>query len=101
MAIEIGSVVGDYEVIDKLGAGGIGQVYRARHTISHRIEALKILLPVHLATPADNERFVREIRVLASLSHPNIAALHNAFRFEGELVMVMEFVEGITLRAKL
>jgi serine/threonine protein kinase len=101
MAIRIGSVVGDYEVIDKLGSGGIGQVFRVRHTISHRIEALKLLLPVQLATPENTERFAREIRVVASLSHPNIAQLHNAFRHEGELIMIMEFVEGVTLRARL
>jgi serine/threonine-protein kinase len=101
MAFKIGDKVGDYEVIGSLGAGGIGQVYQVRHAISHRREAMKVLLAGHSGADEVGERFLREIRVLASLDHPNIAALHTAFRHDGELVMVMEFVEGMTLSAKL
>jgi serine/threonine-protein kinase len=101
MPINIGDQIGDYEVTGTLGAGGIGQVYRVRHTISHRTEAMKVLLPDRLGTDEISDRFLREIRVLASLDHPNIAALHTAFRHQGELIMIMEFVEGVTLRAKL
>ena len=101
MPIQIGDQIGDYEVTGTLGAGGIGQVYRVRHTISHRTEAMKVLLPDRLGTEEFADRFLREIRVLASLDHPNIAALHTAFRHQGTLVKIMEFVEGVNLRIKL
>jgi serine/threonine-protein kinase len=91
----------EYELLGSLGAGGIGKVYKARHIISQRFEALKVLQQDQLGTPEMVERFVREIRVLASLNHPNIAALHTAFRHEDQLVMVMEFVEGVTLGDRL
>jgi len=92
-----GTALGEYEIMGELGAGGIGKVYKARHSISQRVEALKFLQQDQVGTPDMVERFVREIRVLASLSHPNIAALHTAFRHEDRLVMVMEYVEGATL----
>jgi serine/threonine protein kinase len=101
MSIEPGILIGDYQVIGQLGAGGIGQVYQVRHTISHRIEAMKVLLPQQLAAQDTTDRFLREIRMLASLSHPNIASLHTAFRHEGQLMMIMEYVEGDTLRVRL
>ncbi len=102
MAFNVGDLVGDYEVIGTLGAGGIGQVYQVRHAISQRIEAMKVLLSVQTGGGEEvSERFLREIRVLASLDHPNIAALHNAFRHSDQMIMIMEFVEGVTLRAKL
>jgi eukaryotic-like serine/threonine-protein kinase len=101
MPFSVGDQIGDYEVTGTLGAGGIGQVYQVRHTISHRTEAMKVLLPNRPEAEEIGERFLREIRVLASLDHPNIAALHTAFRHQGELVMILEFVEGMTLRAKL
>lgn len=99
MPINVGDQIGDYEVLQALGAGGIGQVYRVRHSISNRIEAMKVLLPGRPGTEEIGERFLREIRVLAGLQHPNIAALHTAFRHHGDLVMIMEFVEGATLRS--
>ena len=98
---ELPGVLGEYEVLGTLGAGGIGKVYKARHTISQRLEALKVLQQDQLGTPEMVERFVREIRVLASLNHPNIAALHTAFRYEDRLVMVMEYVEGVALSDEL
>jgi eukaryotic-like serine/threonine-protein kinase len=95
-----GSALGEYEVLGELGAGGIGRVYKARHSISQRVEALKVLQQDQVGTPEMVERFVREIRVLASLNHPNIAALHTAFRHEDRLVMVMEYVEGAALSSE-
>ena len=95
-----GSSIGDYELLGELGAGGIGKVYKARHHISQRLEALKVLQQDQVGTPEMVERFVREIRVLASLNHPNIAALHTAFRHEDRLVMVMEYVEGEALSSQ-
>jgi serine/threonine-protein kinase len=101
MDLQVGSTVGDYEVVSVLGEGGMGKVYKARHIISRRMEALKILLPDVASTAGLTDRFLREIRVLASLDHPNIAALHTAVRVDNQLVMVLEFVDGITLEQKL
>jgi serine/threonine-protein kinase len=96
--IEIGQKIGDYEVVGKLGAGGLGMVYEARHLISRRAEAMKVLLPSQTGTTEMVERFRREVQLLATLNHPNIASLHNAFYHQNQLVMVMELVHGETLR---
>jgi serine/threonine-protein kinase len=98
MAIEPGHRIGDYEVVAKLGAGGLGVVYEVRHLISHRLEAMKILLPDQSGTPDMVERFRREVQTLATLSHVNIAQLHTAFYYEQQLAMVMELIQGETLR---
>jgi eukaryotic-like serine/threonine-protein kinase len=97
LSLRLGTRVGDYEVIGMLGSGGMGAVYQVRHLISDRIEAMKVLLPDLTSTPELAERFVREIRLQASLSHPNIASLHNALHVENQLLMVMEYVDGETL----
>jgi eukaryotic-like serine/threonine-protein kinase len=100
MALEIGKRIGDYEILSLLGAGGMGQVYSVRNIISGRIEAMKILLPDFAAEPDLAARFTAEIRTLAGLDHPNIAQLRTAFQFENRLVMIMEFVEGVTLEKR-
>jgi serine/threonine-protein kinase len=101
MDLQIGSTIGDYQVVGILGAGGMGKVYKVRNVISDRVEAMKVLLP-DLATEADlANRFLREIKVQASLEHPNIAALHTAVRVDNQLLMLMEFVEGVTLEQRL
>jgi serine/threonine-protein kinase len=101
MSIIVGDQIGDYEITGTLGIGGMGQVFQVRHTISHRIEAMKVLAPHRPVTDDLVGRFLREIRLLATLHHPNITALHTAFRHEGQLIMIMEFVEGLTLSSKL
>src|SRR5436309_3966439 len=101
MNFEIGSTVGDYQVVGILGAGGMGKVYKVRNIISDRVEAMKVLLPDLANAPELADRFLREIKVQASLEHPNIAALHTALRVENQLLMLMEFVEGVTLDHKL
>jgi serine/threonine protein kinase len=101
MNFEIGSTIGDYEVIGILGAGGMGKVYKVRNTISDRVEAMKVLLPDLANEPDLADRFLREIKVQASLEHPNIAALHTAVRVDNQLLMLMEFVEGVTLEQKM
>jgi len=100
MNFEIGSTIGDYQVIGILGAGGMGKVYKVRNTISDRVEAMKVLLPDLANEPDLADRFLREIKVQASLEHPNIAALHTAVRVDNQLLMLMEFVEGVTLQQK-
>jgi serine/threonine-protein kinase len=97
MPFEIGDKVEGYEVIGELGAGGMGKVYKVRNVITDASEAMKVLLPNLADEPSLADRFVREIKVLASLNHPRIAALHNALRVQNQLVMIMEFVEGVTL----
>ena len=101
MRLEIGQIVGDYEVIGILGAGGMGSVYKVRNLISDRVDAMKILLPDLKSSPELAERFLNEIKVLASLSHPNIAALHTALRVDNQLLMIMEFVQGENLDERL
>jgi eukaryotic-like serine/threonine-protein kinase len=100
MAFEAGQVVGEYKIVRVLGQGGLGAVYEAVHLISQRAEAMKVMLPEQTGTPDMKERFRREIQLLASLNHPNIASLHNAFYLEDQLIMVMELVEGEDLRTR-
>lgn len=97
LGFEAGQVVGDYEILEAIGSGGMGHVYRVRNVISNRVEALKALQPAMMAEPDFSARFSAEIRTLAAFDHPNIAQLRTAFQFNGEQLMVMEFVEGSTL----
>lgn len=101
MAWGPGTQVGSYEILSVIGNGGMGEVYQVRHSISQRIEAMKVLLSGAARRPEVTDRFVREIRVLANLNHPNIAALHTALQHEDQLIMVMEYVEGINLNEHL
>src|SRR6516165_10637340 len=101
MALEVGSRIGDYEIVSVLGAGGMGKVFKVRNVISDRVEAMKILLPDLAGQKELAERFLREIKLLAGLDHPNIASLRTALTIGNQLVMIMEFVEGTTLAARL
>jgi eukaryotic-like serine/threonine-protein kinase len=96
MSLHVGEAIGDYRVIGIIGAGGMGQVFQVEHKITKRKEAMKVLL-ADLADETQVQRFKREIEVQARLNHPNIAAVHNAFRLKDRMVLVMEFVEGQTL----
>ena len=97
MALEAGSKLGHYEIVSSLGAGGMGEVYRAKDTKLGREVAIKVLLEEVSADPERLARFEREARVLASLNHNNIASLH-AFERDGDTnFLVMEVVEGETL----
>ena len=89
--------MGDYEILELLGTGGMGKVFKVRNVILDRVEAMKIVLP-DLADRQDlAQRFLREIKLLAGLNHSNIASLRTAFTLDNQLVMIMEFVEGATL----
>ncbi|MGA7375174.1 MAG: serine/threonine protein kinase, partial [Candidatus Sulfotelmatobacter sp.] len=78
--LDVGQTIGDYEILSLLGRGGMGKVFKVRNVISDRIEAMKVLLPDVDATPDLAERFVREIKLVATLDHPNIAGLRTALR---------------------
>lgn len=95
--MNIGERVGDYQIVEVLGAGGMGQVYKVRNVLSERIEAMKVLLPNMGNDPELADRFLREIKVQAALDHPNIARLHTAQQAGDQLCMIMEFVEGKSL----
>src|SRR5215831_14736173 len=97
MTITIGQQLGSYEIIALLGKGGMGEVYRAHDTKLKRDVAIKIL-PEEFSSDADRvSRFLREAEVLASLNHPNIAAIHNLEESGGTRFLVLELVEGETL----
>ncbi len=95
-----GQRIGDYEILGVLGAGGMGKVYKVRNVISDRVEAMKVLL-ANLAVQKElADRFLREIKLLASLDHPNIAKLNTALTLDNQLVMMMEYVDGVTLASR-
>src|SRR5881409_2920010 len=98
MALTFGTRLGPYEVQSLLGAGGMGEVYRARDTRLGRVVAVKIL-PEHLAAdPEAGRRFGREAMAVAALSHPNILAIHDFGIEQGVSYAVMELLAGETLR---
>jgi len=101
MTLAAGSRLGPYEILSPLGAGGMGEVYKARDTRLERTVAVKVL-PQHLSSsPESRQRFEREARTISQLSHPHICALHDVGR-EGETeYLVMEYLEGETLADRL
>ncbi len=90
-------VLGQYVLLDQLGEGGMGQVFKARHRLMNRVVALKIIRPDHLANPAALRRFRQEIQAAARVSHPNIVLAHDADEVDGKHFLTMEFVEGTDL----
>jgi eukaryotic-like serine/threonine-protein kinase len=101
MSLAAGSRLGPYEIQSLLGAGGMGEVYRARDTRLDRTVAVKIL-PSHLSSnPEAKQRFEREARTISSLNHPHICVLHDVGSQDGTSYLVMEFVDGETLDSRL
>jgi len=97
MALTIGTQLGSHEIISLLGKGGMGEVYRARDTKLKRDVAIKIL-PDEFARDADRvSRFQREAELLASLNHPNIAAIYDLEEADGFRYLILEMVDGETL----
>ncbi len=101
MALTFGTRLGPYEIQSPLGAGGMGEVYRARDTRLDRTVAIKIL-PTHLAeSPEAKQRFDREARAISSLNHPSICTLYDVGHQEGTDFLIMEYLEGETLADRL
>ena len=101
MTLAAGIRLGPYEILSPLGAGGMGEVYKARDTRLERTVAVKVL-PAHMsASPQSRQRFEREAKTISQLSHPHICALYDVGR-EGEAeYLVMEYLEGETLSDRL
>ena len=101
MPLEDGTRLGPYEILGPLGAGGMGEVYRAKDTRLDRTVAIKVL-PEHMSSsPEIRQRFEREAKVISSLSHPHICTLHDVGQHEGIDFLVMEHLEGETLAQRL
>jgi serine/threonine protein kinase len=101
MPLTPGMRLGPYEILAAIGAGGMGEVYRARDTRLDRLVAIKVL-PVHLASdPALRARFEREARAVSSLNHPHICSLYDIGHQDGIDFLVLEHLEGETLDARL
>jgi Tol biopolymer transport system component/predicted Ser/Thr protein kinase len=101
MTLSAGTRLGPYEILASVGAGGMGEVYRARDTRLERTVAVKIL-PAHLSRSEEvRQRFEREARTISSLSHPHICALYDVGNQDGTEYLVMEFLEGETLTDRL
>ncbi len=97
MPLEAGTTLGPYEILSPIGAGGMGEVYKARDTRLERIVAIKVL-PEHVASDPDlKQRFEREARTVAALNHPHICTLHDIGSQDGIDFLVMEYLDGQTL----
>src|SRR5438128_8536389 len=101
MALSAGTKLGPYDIVAPLGAGGMGEVYRARDTRLNRDVAIKILPEAFAADPERLARFTREAQTLASLNHPNIAHIHGLEESGGVRALVMELVEGEDLAQRI
>ena len=101
LALKTGDQIGSFEVLAPLGAGGMGEVYRAHDSQLGRDVAIKLLPPAFAADSQRLARFERESRILASLNHPNIAAIHSIEHMNSLRLLVLELVEGPTLADRL
>src|SRR5713226_7379180 len=101
MPLAVGTRLGPYEVLAPLGAGGMGEVYKARDTRLDRTVAIKVL-PQHLSSSTEGrQRFEREAKTISQLSHPHICALYDVGNQDGVEFLVMEYLEGDTLAERL
>src|SRR5438552_1073808 len=101
MSLNSGSVIGPYQVIAPIGAGGMGEVFRARDTRLQRDVAIKVLPGAFVGDPDRRSRFQREAQLLASLSHPHIGAIYGFEESPDLTCLVLEIIEGPTLAERL
>jgi serine/threonine protein kinase len=99
--LSVGTKLGPYDIVAPLGAGGMGEVYKARDTRLDRMVAVKVLPADLAADPERRARFEREARAIAALSHPHICTIHDVGRHEAIDYLVMEYLEGETLANRL
>ena len=101
MPLSSGTTLGPYEILSPIGAGGMGEVYKARDTRLDRTVAIKVL-PEHVASDPDlKQRFEREAKTISSLNHPHICTLYDIGEQDGIDFLVMEYLEGDTLAQRL
>ena len=96
-----GDHIGQYVLIEKLGDGGMGEVWKAEHTRMYRVDAIKVLRESGVVRPEAAERFLNEARLQSRLHHPNIVAVHDTFEVNGVSCMAMQFVDGESLEQRL
>ena len=101
MSLAPGTRLGPYEITGRIGAGGMGEVYKARDTRLEGIVAIKVLPAAFIVDPDRRARFEREAQAIAALSHPNILAIHDTGVHGGQMFVVTELLEGETLRDRL
>ena len=99
MSLHPGTRLGPYEIANPLGAGGMGEVYRARDTRLDRDVAIKTLPPTFASDPKRRARFEREARAVAAFSHPNVLAIHDICTEEELSYVILELIEGVTFLA--
>src|SRR5215831_16349775 len=101
MGLSPGTKLGPYEIQSPLGAGGMGEVYRALDTRLDRAVAIKVLNSTVVSSPELKQRFEREARIISRLNHPHICTLHDVGHHDGTDFLVMEYLEGETLAQRL
>jgi len=90
--------IGNYELLEKIGQGGMGEVYRARQVVLDRIDVVKVVKDKYAEEPEVVERFKRELKLIGKLSHPNIVRAYGTEEIDGKLLLIMEFIEGESLQ---
>ena len=101
MSIQSGKLISHYRIIEKLGEGGMGVVYKAEDTKLDCMVALKFLPHGFEVDESEESRFIQESKAASALNHPNVCIIHDLQEHEGEQFIVMEYVDGMTLREKI